>query len=51
MVFGAPYVEYALAMVLGAGLLGFRAMGIRTSVAILIRLEYVLKTLHSRNGR
>jgi len=50
-VFGAPHVEDALAMVLGAGSLGFRAMGKETSVAMPMRFGCVLKTLHTGNER
>ena len=49
VVFGAPYVESALAMVQGAGLLAMRAIATETSVAMLARLECVLKTLHPSN--
>lgn len=51
VVFGDPYVENALAMVVRGGLLSLRAMATETSVAMLIRLEFVLITPHSSNGR
>jgi len=50
-VFGAPYVEDALAMVLESGSLGFSTVGTGTSVVMLIRFGCVLKTLHTGNER
>jgi hypothetical protein len=50
-VFGAPYVENALAAVLLASLLAARAVVTETSVVTLVRLECVLITLHLSNGR
>jgi hypothetical protein len=50
-VFGALHVESVLAIALRAGLPDISAVGTETSVAMLIRLGCVLKTLHTSNGR
>lgn len=46
MVFGAPRVEKALAMVIDAGLLVLRAVATETSVVMQFQLYCVLITLH-----
>lgn len=51
VVFGALHVESALAVARKAGLLAERAMATETSVAMLVRLEYVLITLFPSNVR
>jgi hypothetical protein len=50
VVFGSPYVESALAVVLRAGLLADGAMATETSVEMLVRLECVLITLYPSIG-
>jgi hypothetical protein len=51
VVFGEPYVESALDTVIRGGLPSQLAVATEASVAMLIRLEWVLRTLHTSNGR
>jgi hypothetical protein len=51
VVFGVPHVESASAACQRSGSPGTRYVVRETSVGMLVRLECVLTTLHSSNGR